>query len=304
MRIINAYAPDKFGLSFELFPPKTPAGDKALAYHVEKLIQFQPSFITCTYGAGGSTHQKTLSIVAEIKRRFNLPVAAHLTCVGSSVKDLRNYLGQARDLGIDNIVALRGDPPQGETTFKPAPDGLRYAHKLVALIRAEFPEFGIAVGGYPEVHQEASDAETDLQHLKQKVAAGADVVITQLFYHNEHFFRFRDRYEALDIQAPLIPGIMPVVKLAQVQRITSLCGATLPQNFIDELARRDDADWQAQVGIDFATRQVQALIESGLPGIHFYVLNKSQALSQVLTNLQLKQPNLSQGQTQKNKSPK
>lgn len=272
-------------LSFELFPPKTDRGDRALMRHIEVLIQFGPRFMTCTYGAGGSTQNKTLAIVDHVKRHFKIPVASHLTCVGLDVDSLCQYLADARDRNVDFIVALRGDPPGGESEFVPVPGGLRHANELVALIRREFPQFGIAVGGYPEVHQEAPSAEVDLQNLKRKVDAGAEVVITQLFYQNEDFFRFRERYERAGISATLVPGLLPVTCLKQIERITSLCGASLPKSFIDELGKRDDPEWQMQVGVDFATAQCQHLIESNVPGLHFYVLNKSEATSRVLTQL-------------------
>lgn len=284
MSLSSFYQPGRVGLSFELFPPKTAAGETALINHVEKLQAFDPDFITCTYGAGGSTRNKTLDVIRQVKEKFQKPVASHLTVVGSSVNDLRSYLNEATQAGIDYIVALRGDPPQGETSFKQAEGGLRYANELVELVRAEFPNFGVAVAGYPETHQEAPDAETDLANLKRKVEAGGDVVITQLFYDNADFFEFRSRYEAAGITAPLVPGILPVTNLSQIQRIASLCGAKLPDAFVKRMSEKeDDDDWQFQVGIEFAIEQVQELLDGDIPGIHFYVLNKSQATSKVLS---------------------
>jgi len=290
MELSSFYGPDKLGLSFELFPPKTPAGESALFEHVQQLLAFRPSYITCTYGAGGSTRAKTLKIVEQVKSRFALPVASHLTCVGSSVEQLREYLSEAQAAGVDYIVALRGDPQQGQTAFQPVEGGLRYANELVTLIRNEFPGFGIAVAGYPETHQEATSPQIDLENLKRKVDSGADIVITQLFYDNQDFFAFRERYEAAGIGVPLIPGILPVTNLSQIQRITSLCGAVLPETFIEKLGQQDDPDWQFQVGIEFATQQVQGLLDAGVPGIHFYVLNKSQATSAVLRGVQASFP--------------
>ena len=287
MSLSSIYSPDGFGLSFELFPPKTPAGDDALIGHVRRLVELQPDFITCTYGAGGSTRDKTLQVVQRVKREFAIPVASHLTCVGSTVGQLREYLAEAVRRGIDYIVALRGDPPRGETSFQPVEGGLRYANELVALIRSEFPQFGVAVAGYPETHQEAPSPDTDLENLKRKVAAGADVVITQLFYNNDDFFRFRERYERAGIVAPLVPGILPVTNLAQIKRITSLCGAVLPQSFVDRLAERDDEQWQFDAGVEFAARQVQELVDSGVAGMHFYVLNKADATAAVMQAVHL-----------------
>jgi methylenetetrahydrofolate reductase (NADPH) len=192
-------------ISFELFPPKTPAGERSLYKHVEKLMESSPDFVTCTYGAGGSTQGKTLEIIDHVKQQFNIPVASHLTLVGSTVDDLRTYLGKARELSVDHIVALRGDPPNGETEFKPTPGGLRYANELVELIRAEYNDLGILVAGYPEKHREAPSLEIDLENLKRKVDAGADVVVTQLLYDNTDFYRFRDLFEKSGIRIPIVP---------------------------------------------------------------------------------------------------
>jgi methylenetetrahydrofolate reductase (NADPH) len=281
------YSSDRFGLSFELFPPKTDAGQQTLFQHVAQLAAHAPDFFTCTYGAGGSTRDRTLEIVAEVKRRFGLPVASHLTCVGATVDQLRAYLQAAAERDVDYIVALRGDPPAGQTQFAPTAGGLRYANELVALIREQFPRFGIAVAGYPETHREAPSAAVDLENLKRKTDAGADLVITQLFYDNRDFFDFADRCRLAGIHQPIIPGLLPVTNLSQIQRITSLCGARLPADFVAELGRRDDEAWQFEVGVDFAVRQVQELVERGVPGIHFYVLNKSQATIRILEAVEL-----------------
>ncbi len=285
MSITKHFGPGKFVLSFELFPPKTDAGEQAMYRHVDQLIEFKPDFITCTYGAGGSTQEKTLGIVEQVKQRYGLPVASHLTCVGSTVDQLRTYLTEAASRGIDYIVALRGDPPKGESTFQAVEGGLRYANELVELIRSEFDDYGIAVAGYPETHQEAPSPEVDLENLKRKVNAGADVIVTQLFYDNDDFFRFRDRCDAIGIHIPIVPGILPVTSLAQIQRIASMCAAGLPESFVSDLGKEDGDDWQFQVGVDFATKQVQALIDADVPGVHFYVLNKSQATSAVLKSI-------------------
>ena len=232
MKVGEAYGPDRFGLSFELFPPKTAAGDDELFKHLAELIAYEPSYVTCTYGAGGSTRHKTLDIVERVHREFGCSVASHLTCVGSTVDELREYLSEARRRNVASIVALRGDPPKGEDRFQAIEGGFRNANELVGLIRREFADLGIAVAGYPEVHQEAPNAQVDLENLHRKVEAGADVVITQLFYSNDDFFKFRDRCTAIGIRVPIVPGILPVTNLAQIRRITSLCGAILPSEFI------------------------------------------------------------------------
>ncbi len=287
MPLKTIYQPGRVALSFEVFPPKTPEGETALFEHLEQLRKFTPAFITCTYGAGGSTRAKTLDVVAQIKQRFQLPVAAHLTCVGSHVDQLREFLAEASRLDVDAIVALRGDPPKGGTDFVAVAGGLRYANELVALIRAEFPQFGIAVGGYPEKHTQAPSFEADLDNLKRKVDAGADVVITQLFYDNADFFRFQDRCQRAGIAVAIVPGILPVTNLSQVKRITSMCGARLPARLATSLEAAEDPGRQFQKGIEHAIGQVSELIRHGVPGVHFYVLNKSQAASAVLAAMRV-----------------
>ena len=283
MSIQDAYENGRFGLSFELFPPKTPESEAMMWRTVEDLMAFEPALITCTYGAGGSTRGTTLGVIEGVRSRHSVPVASHLTCVGSSVDELRGYLREAGDRGVSAIVALRGDPPKGETSFTPVAGGLRYASELVALIRSEFPEFGILVAGYPETHQEAVSADADLENLKRKCEAGGDVVVTQLFYDNADFFRFRDCCAAIGISQPIVPGVMPVTNYAQVRRIASLCKARLPDAFTRAFeAAGDDEAAQFEAGVEFASRQVQALLDGGVPGIHFYVLNKSTATSRVL----------------------
>tara|TARA_Y100001968_G_scaffold88762_2_gene79813 strand:- start:443 stop:1312 length:870 start_codon:yes stop_codon:yes gene_type:complete len=277
------YTSEHKGLSFELFPPKTEKGEAALMRHMDALMQFAPDYVTCTYGAGGSTQSKTMDVITAVKEAFNVPVASHLTCVGSTADDLRRYLQNATQQEIDFLVALRGDPPQGDEKFEAVAGGFSYANELVEFIRAQFPNFGIAVAGYPEVHQEAPSAEVDLDNLKRKVDAGADIVITQLFYKNTDYFDFCDRCVKAGITIPIVPGVLPVTNLAQIQRITSLCGSSLPQDFVTKLSQReDDTQWQFEVGVEFAAAQVQDLIASGAPGVHFYVLNKSQATRRVL----------------------
>ncbi len=288
MTLAQAYRPGKIGLSFELFPPKTEKGMAALFRHAGRLAEFQPNYITCTYGAGGSTQNRTLDVISGILEKYNLPVATHLTCVGRTPEELRDYLSRAIGLGIQNVVALRGDPPQGETEFRPVEGGFSYADELVAFIRAEFADMGIAVGGYPETHQEAPSPEVDIENLKRKVDAGADVIITQLFYNNGDFFDFCERCQKAGINVPIVPGLLPVTNGAQVQRIASLCGAKLPAKFLADLQKHeDDAAGQFEVGVEFATQQTADLLEAGVAGIHYYVLNKSEAAERVLNAVSL-----------------
>lgn len=286
MKIADRYRPGNFALSFEVYPPKTAAGLEPLYQAVGELARFRPGFISCTYGAGGSTRDRTLEIVTAIRNRFTVPATAHFTCVGSTIDELRDWLHRAREAGVTNIMALRGDPPQGQTEFKPVEGGLRYANELVALIRREFPNFGIGVAGYPETHQEAPDADVDLANLKRKVDAGADAVFTQLFYDNDDFFRFRDRAVAAGIQVPIVPGLLPILNLGQVQRITKLCKARLPEETVSRLtACADDPAAQVEIGIEQASAQCEGLLRGGVAGIHFYVLNKSDVVCRVLKNV-------------------
>jgi len=287
--IKDAYTRGQFALSFELFPPKTPETEAVMWKTVDELMAFDPALITCTYGAGGSTRGTTLHVLQGVLARHRVAVASHLTCVGSSVDELRDYLREACGLGVSSIVALRGDPPKGEEAFRPVEGGFRYASELVALIRAEFPQLGILVAGYPETHQEAASPEADLDNLKRKCDAGGDVVVTQLFYDNADFFRFRERCDKLGITSPIVPGVMPVTNYAQIRRIASLCKARLPDAFTRafEAAGSDEAA-QFEAGVAFAARQVDALIAGGVPGIHFYVLNRSPATVRVLDHVGMK----------------
>jgi len=282
------YGPGKFGLSFELFPPKTPGGMNALFRHLDRLMLFKPSCITCTYGAGGSTRDRTLEVISAVREKLQVPVATHLTCVSSTVDQLREYLTRTRELKIENVVALRGDPPSGEKQFQAVADGFSCGNELVEFIREEFPEFGIAVGGYPETHQEAPSAEVDMENLKRKIDAGADVVITQLYYDNRDFFDFYERCEKERIQVPIVPGLLPVTNGGQIKKITSMCGARIPKQFLADLQKHEDGSTgQFEVGVDQATRQTAELLSAGVPGLHFYVLNKSEAAERVLSSVSL-----------------
>lgn len=286
MSLSQHYRPGRCGLSFELFPPKTPEAMESLREAVIRLQAFRPDYFTCTYGAGGSSRETTLDVVEMVREVTGVPVASHLTCVGSTVDELRDYLQQAKTRGASYIVALRGDPPQGTTEFRQVEGGLRYANELVSLIRSEF-DFGIAVAGYPEVHQEATDRQTDLLNLKRKVDAGADVIITQLFYNNDDFYRFRDACEQIGIRVPIVPGILPVTNFKQAQRIASMCKAAIPPEFAEQMNQSDSPDWQFKVGVEHARRQTIDLIEHGVPGLHYYVLNKSSAAEVLLDGLEL-----------------
>lgn len=287
MRIREIYGGDKFGLSVEIFPPKTAEGDSTLWDNIARLTRFKPAFISCTYGAGGTTRDRTIDLCRQIQSRFHVASTAHFTCLGGTVAELRDWLILAQEAGIPNIMALRGDPPVGQAGFQQVPGGLQYANQLVELIHREFPNFGMGVAGYPEVHQEAVSAERDLEHLKRKVDAGGEAVFTQLFFDNASFFAFRERCEAAGIRVPIVPGIMPILNFAQIKRITAMCRAALPERLLQRLeAVQDDKDAQFEVGVEFAIEQCRELLDANVPGIHFYVLNRSQACEAILDALQ------------------
>jgi methylenetetrahydrofolate reductase (NADPH) len=288
MRLADHYAGSNCAISFELFPPKTEAGIDNLCKNVQRLMEFRPNYFTCTYGAGGSTQGTTLQVLAKVREITGLPVASHLTCVGSTVEQLTDYLNEAKSLGVEHIVALRGDPPKGTEKFEATAGGLCYANELVDLIQKDFAnDFGIAVAGYPEVHQEAPDAQTDLDNLKRKVDSGADIIITQLFYDNDDFYRFRDNCVAAGITIPVVPGVLPVTNFKQAQRIASMCKARIPADLEAAMNESDDADYQFKVGVDHARQQTIDLVEHDVPGIHYYVLNKSDAAEKLLDGLSL-----------------
>lgn len=288
MRIGELYRDGRFGLSIEIFPPKTPDGDAALAQALGQLAAYQPAFISCTYGAGGSTRNRTVEWCERIQSEYGVTATAHFTCVGSTRDELVAWLDYAREHGIENIMALRGDAPAGQEGFKPVEGGLRYANELVSLIRERFPDVGIGVAGYPEKHPECDDPDADLENLRRKVDSGADAVYTQLFYHNPNFFRFRERFDRLGLGVPLIPGIMPITEFARIKRIVGLCGAHFPEELAARLeAVQDDRQTQFDIGVEHAIEQCRELIDEGVPGIHMYVLNKSQACERILDGLGL-----------------
>lgn len=278
-------------ISFEVFPPKTDAAMASLRCVLPELVAARPSFMTVTYGALGTTRERTLEIAALIKREYGMETACHLTCVGSSRADLDAILHALRREKIENIVALRGDPPKGEAAFTAPADGYAHANDLVAHIRGfqaadGFAGFGVAVAGYPEKHIEAPDLATDLGHLKRKVDAGADVVITQLFYDNVDFFRFVAAARALGVAQPIVPGLLPVLSAKQIRRITSLCGSKIPPALQEELEAAGDDDARAEeIGIRQCVTQASELLARGVPGIHFYVLNRANHMKAIMAQL-------------------
>ena len=273
-------------MSIEIFPPKTAEADESLRQTLREMTPFQPAFVSCTYGAGGSTSKRTVEWCREIQEQFGVTSTAHFTCVGSTREQLIEWLQFAWNEGIRNIMALRGDAPAGQAEFQAVEGGLKYADALVSLIREHFPEMGIGVAGYPEKHPEATSLDVDFENLVRKVRCGADAIFTQLFFDNSAFFRYRDRVAASNLGVPVIPGIMPITEFARIQRITAMCGATMPVSLASRLeAAKDDKQAQYEIGVEFATAQCQELIDQGVSGIHLYILNKSHAGQEILKSL-------------------
>jgi methylenetetrahydrofolate reductase (NADPH) len=276
--------------SFEFFPPKTDEGMRNLFEAARALREDNPAFVSVTYGAGGSTRARTVEIVTRIRRELGLEAMAHLTCVGATREELLEQLARMHELGIENVLALRGDPPRGETEWKPTPGGLSYSTELAELIASNF-DFSIGAACFPEVHPEAIDLDHDIRFLKSKVDAGARFLITQLFFDNELYFDFVRECRAAGIDVPIIPGIMPVTNYAQLKRFTELCGASIPPLLEHELAlRKDEPDAVKEIGVAYATMQCADLLARGAPGIHFYVLNRSSQARAILAALRAARP--------------
>ncbi|WP_243029237.1 methylenetetrahydrofolate reductase [NAD(P)H] [Thermus albus] len=272
--------------SFEFFPPKNPEGEEALFRTMEELKVFRPAFVSITYGAMGSTQERS---VLWAKRILDLGfnALAHLTVAGQSRKEVEGVLDRFVAAGVENILALRGDPPQGEKVFTPHPEGFRYASELVAFIRSRYGG-GVSVGGaaYPEGHPESESLEADLRHFKAKVEAGLDFAITQLFFNNAHYFGFLERARRVGIGIPILPGIMPITSYPQLRRFTEVCGASIPGPLLSQLERhQEDPQAILEIGVEHAARQVAELLEAGVEGVHFYTLNKSPATRMVLERL-------------------
>jgi methylenetetrahydrofolate reductase (NADPH) len=290
MRIDRILAEKRPVFSFEFFPPKTEEGMANLEAALEDLKDDAPDFVSVTYGALGTTRDRTIEITKRIKSQYGIEAMSHLTCVGATREELQKILREIEEAGIENVLALRGDPPQGETEWVPTPGGLLYSTELAVLI-SEANRFCIGAASFPEVHPEAPDLAHDIRFLKEKLASGVSFLITQLFYDNQLYFDFVEECRASGITAPIIPGVMPITNYAQIKRITSMCGATIPETVARELeSRKDHPEAVTEFGVAYATLQCSDLLSRGAPGIHFYTLNKSPATRAILAALRAAHP--------------
>ena len=279
----------KHCLSFEFFPPKSDEGLSKFYEVARQLKTARPSFVSVTYGAGGSTRERTLDMCSWLKEELKITVVPHLTCVASSKNDIKNIVGEFKKQDFLNIMSLRGDPPQETCQFTPVSDGFRHANELVSFLKMEFPEICLGVGGYPEKHPEASSFEEDLHFLKRKVEAGASFITTQLFFDNTLYYRFVEAAQKVGIgeAVPIIPGIMPILSYSQIKRFTHMCGASLPKKLVHKLEKAEnDPEAMELIGIDWATKQIDYLFKENVPGIHLYILNRSRAALELSKRLQ------------------
>ncbi len=290
MRLSEIYASNIPAISVEFFPPRTAEGEADLAARIPEIKRLQPSFCSVTYGAGGSNRDRTLDWVHRVKHEFGMDVMCHLTCVGQSKAEIEEVFDKLQADGVENIIALRGDPPKGDSTWQPHPDGYQYAAELVTAARAR--GFSVAVAGFPEVHPESSCRQSDLRYLKDKVAAGADAVITQLFFHNLDYFSYVEAAREEGVTIPIVPGILPFRSDEELRRFTTKYARTMsgPARVPDDLeemlaATGGDLEKQSQLGINWAVRQCEELLKAGAPGIHFYCMNKSSMVEAIITRL-------------------
>ncbi|HEU5288698.1 MAG TPA: methylenetetrahydrofolate reductase [NAD(P)H] [Candidatus Limnocylindria bacterium] len=285
MRIAERLKTGAPAYSFEFFPPKTPEAVDRLYETVTALKKLRPTFVSVTYGAGGSTRELTVDLVTRMKHELGVEAMAHLTCVGHTRDELAAVLDRLAANGIENVLALRGDPPRGQTEFVRPPGGFGHAQELARFI-AERHHFCLAGAAYPEKHIEAPDLDTDLAHLREKVESGVEFLITQLFFEPDRYFRFVDRARAIGIDVPIVPGIMPITNVAQIHRFTAMCGASIPEALRDMLDRvKDDDTAVVALGVEWALDQCRRLLAGGAPGIHFYTLNRSHSAQMILDEL-------------------
>jgi methylenetetrahydrofolate reductase (NADPH) len=291
MKVIDALKKDKPTLSFEFFPPKTPEKERHLFEVIAQLKAFHPDFVSVTYGALGTTREKTFRWVKEIKEKFKIEPMAHLTCVAATRESIREQIIELERMGVINILALRGDPPEGTPEFIPTSDGFRYAKELMAFIKKNHPEFCLGGAGFPEGHRDAANLELDTQYLKEKVEAGAEYIISQLFFDNAFYFNLLERAKRAGIDVPIVPGIMPITSLKQIKKMTRVCGATIPPKLMERIEKAgDDKAAVQQIGVEQAVAQCKGLLEAKVPGLHFFVMNQAGPISRILKELKFGHP--------------
>lgn len=288
MLIKDFYKKDKRVVSFEVFPPRKEAGIQKLYETIEDLKDINPDYVSVTYGAGGSTKDKSVEIASTIQNKIGIETMAHLTCVNSTKEDIGEILKQFKEKNIDNILALRGDPPSGQENFTKTIGGFGYANELVEYIK-DNGEWSVAVAGYPEGHIEAKDLHTDIDNLKKKVDGGADLIILQLFFDNRDFREFRELAAKKNIDIPIVPGIFPILNFSAITKISELCGAKIPKELYERLERcKDDSAEVEKIGIEFAIKQLDGLLDDGIEGVHFYTMNKSRQIKDIYRALESK----------------
>lgn len=283
MKIGELLKKGTFSISFEFFPPKTEEGERELFDTIKSLECLSPTFVSVTYGAGGSTRDRTKRVVERIHKETRMTVMAHLTCIAHSREEIISILREYKEIGIENILALRGDLPANMPNFKPPDGACKHAHELVRLIRSSFGEhFSVGVASYPEGHPESPNMDWEIRYFKKKVMEGADFSITQMFFINDYYYRFVDMCYKEGIDIPIIPGIMPITNFKQISRFASMCGATIPDDLIKRLEpHMDDQEETTKIGVEFAIKQCEDLLKNGVPGLHFYTLNKSRATLEI-----------------------
>jgi methylenetetrahydrofolate reductase (NADPH) len=286
MRITDILATRTPSFSFEFFPPRDEEGVERLFETVAALRSYRPAYVSVTYGAGGSTRRMTLDLVRRIKAETGIETMAHLTCVGSTRDEIAQVLDQLAAANIRNVLALRGDPPKGQEQFEAVRGGFAYGNELVAFIRERHPELCIGVAGYPEKHTESPDFVTDFSYLVNKVKAGADFIVTQLFFDNQDYFAFAKKLLDANLSVPVLPGIMPITNVSQIKRFTAMCGARIPATLLGRLeAVQENSHTVRSLGVEHAVGQCRGLLDASVPGIHFYTLNRSTASVEILDQL-------------------
>jgi len=288
MKVIDKLRSGKVTLSFEFFPPKTKEQEEKLYEVIKQLKELNPDFTSVTYGALGTTQEKTFFWVKQLKEKFKIDPVAHLTCVAAKKESILQQLEELEAMGIENILGLRGDPPEGQSDFKAPHDGFKYAKELIAFVKQHKPGFCLGAAGFPEGHPKAPGLKKDIEYLKQKIDAGAEYIITQLFFDNRFYFEFLERAKNTGIKVPIIPGIMPITSLKQIRKMTDICGATIPKDLLVKLEKFEgDPAAVRQLGVEYATSQCRDLLGQKVPGLHFFVMNQSGPITSILSNIKL-----------------